>query len=66
MKGLIISLAALLSFAMMSAVATRLVRLKRDLILLVYMVPLGAAVYVILFAVTPPDLYFLPGAWMCS
>ena len=66
MKGLILSLAALLSFAAMAAVAARLVRLKRDLQLLVYMTPLGAAVYFILFAVTPPDLYFLPETWMCS
>jgi len=66
MKGLIISLAALLSFAVMAAVAARLVRLKRELQLLVYMAPLGAAVYFILFAVTPPNLYFLPEAWMCS
>ena len=66
MKGLIISLAALLSFAVMAAVAPRLVRLKRDLQLLIYVTPLGAAVYFVLFIVTPPDLYVLPERWMCS
>ncbi|HUI07358.1 MAG TPA: hypothetical protein VL486_10185 [Verrucomicrobiae bacterium] len=66
MKGLLISLAALLTFAAMATVAPRLVRLKRDLQLLVYVSPLGAVAYFILFAVTPPDLGFLPKTWMCS
>ena len=66
MKGLLVSLVALFSFAILAAVAARLVRLKRDLQLLVYTAPLGAVVYFLLFLVTPPDLGFLPRAWMCS
>jgi hypothetical protein len=66
MKGLIVSVVALLLFAVMAAVAAHLVRLRRKLQLFVYMAPVGAAAYFILFAVTPSDLYFLPAAWTCS
>jgi hypothetical protein len=66
MKGLILSLAALFLFAVMAAIAPRLVRFKRDLQLLICVTPLGAVVYFILYAVTPADLYFLPSSWICS
>ena len=66
MKGLILSLAALLSFAVMAAIAPRFVRFKRDLQLLICVTPLGAVVYFILYAITPPNLYFLSEPWMCS
>jgi hypothetical protein len=66
MKGFVVSLVALGAFAVLAAVAARLVRLKRELQLLVYMAPVGAVAYFILYAVTPADLYFLPEAWRCS
>jgi hypothetical protein len=66
MKGFILSLAALLSFAVLAAVAVRLTRLKGGVLFLICLTPLGALVYFILFAVTPPDLYFLPETWTCS
>jgi len=62
-KGLLVSLVALALNIISSACAAHLLRPKRYLYLFAISSVVGSGVYVLLFLVTPPDLYFLPTAW---
>jgi len=66
MKGLLLSLVGLLAFAVSTIAIARFVRLPRQLKLLIWMTPIGAVAYFLLYASTPPNLHFLADRWMCS
>lgn len=66
MKGLIISLATLVCYGLSTVVAAHVWRPKRHLKLFVYTIPVGVVVYLLAYWLTPSDLYFLPGNWICS
>ena len=66
MKGVIISFAALAVFVLGSSIAARILRLRRDLQVFGWMLPVGIVAYFVLFALTPANLGFLPEGWLCS
>jgi len=63
---LLVSLLALLLNMLFTAIAAHLLRPKRHLYLFAISSFAWGVVYVILFLVTPPDLYFLSPAWMIN
>jgi hypothetical protein len=66
MKGLIISLAALVFYALSTMLAAHVLRPQRHLKLFVFAMPVGVMTYLLLYRFTPDDLYFLPRTWLCS
>lgn len=66
MKGLLLSLLALALNIVATALVAHVLRPKRYLYLFAISSFVCGVVYVLLFLVTPPDLYFLPHSWMIT
>jgi hypothetical protein len=66
MKGLILSVAALVLYGLLTMVAAHVLRPRRHLKLFVFAMPVGVVAYLLLYWLTPADLYFLPGGWICT
>jgi hypothetical protein len=66
MKGLLVSLVTLILYAASTIVVARLWRPRRHIYLFVLVGLAWIVGYIILYFVTPANLYFLPKAWMCS
>jgi hypothetical protein len=65
-KGLVISLLALLAFLFSAVLAARVFRPKRHLHLFVPTAAFCSVVYLVLYLSVPASVGFLPPAWQCS
>ena len=64
MKGLVVSLAIFLLFLIVTAILSHILRPQRHAPLFFPAVPAFSPFYFILYALTPPDCYFLPVTWL--
>ena len=66
MKGLIISLAVQILYGLSTMIAAHVFRPRRHLYLFVLAIPVWILGYLLLYALTPVDLFFLPQTWTAS